>query len=208
MSVAVTFSGRYGDILWSLPTAREIAKIHGPVDFFMMKDFEGIAPLLNSQPYIAQARGLDGWNCLADGCGAQPREHPPISGYTQVFDLTYPCFPHAPLVDFIAIINRISFTQPVIPFLTTEPSTVQYDLAVSLKFRDKMEIFFKPLVEALEARLNRHLTYVETELLPWDKAASAIAASRLFVGDKSSNQVMAHGVCKPVLIYETNRDRV
>jgi len=206
MSVAVTFSGRYGDILWSLPTAREIAKIHGRVEFFTMEDFASICPLLETQSYITKAACIPGWKMMGDGCGAEPHEHPPLSGYDRIYDLTYPSFPTQPLIDWIAHTNNITFHESPIPFLEAAPAP-PIDITVDFKFPQKLDIFFMPFLQKLQEKLGRTITYEVTAQHKWIEAAQAIRASTLFVGDKSSNHVIAHGFGKPLLIYETARDR-
>lgn len=205
---AVTFSGKYGDILWALPTARELAKQYGPVDFAVMPAFQTICSLLMLQPYIANAFGLPGWEFANDSCGAQPREHPPMPGYERVIDLTYPSWPDAPLIQFTARIGGVALPDQVLPFLTSlEPCCKPpIDIAFAFKFSQKEQIFLEPLVEALSDRLGRPIS-TESCLLPWLDTATVISSAKLFVGDRSCNQVIAHGLGKPTLIYETDIGR-
>jgi hypothetical protein len=207
--VAVTFSGKYGDILWSLPTVRELAKMWGPVDFYCMPAFESICDLLKMQPYIGVARGLPGWGYQSDACGAQPREHPLISGYERVFDLTYPTWPDMPLVQFTAKTAGVALPDQPLPFLeNVAPCCLPpVDIAYNFKFPEKVEIFLFPLVRALSERLGRPVFAKGCMMPGWVDTALIISAARLFVGDRSSNQVIAHGLGKPTLIYETDTGR-
>ncbi len=45
-----TFPGRYGDIIWALPTVRGISEVEGPVDLLIAGEFASIVPLLEQQP--------------------------------------------------------------------------------------------------------------------------------------------------------------
>jgi hypothetical protein len=54
--------GRFGDILWALPTMRAIAEVYDqPVEFLTSATYEAIRPLLDQQSYI-DCTGFDpGW---------------------------------------------------------------------------------------------------------------------------------------------------
>lgn len=53
MKVLCTMPGKFGDILWSLPTVRAIAEAAGePVDFMISAAYGTLAPLLAHQPYL------------------------------------------------------------------------------------------------------------------------------------------------------------
>ncbi len=53
MKVLCTMPGKFGDIMWSLPTVRAIAKAAGePVDFMISAAYGTLAPLLAHQPYL------------------------------------------------------------------------------------------------------------------------------------------------------------
>jgi hypothetical protein len=73
-----TFSGKYGDILWSLPTARQIARVltAGQVDFAVMPYYENLLPLLRAQPYIANAFVIPNWLRTHSNHGDQPWQPP------------------------------------------------------------------------------------------------------------------------------------
>lgn len=216
MSVACTFPGKYGDLLWSLPTVRAIAALYAqPVDLWVMPAFASICPLLELQPYIRNAYGLPGWNYIDDACGARPLEHPPIPGYSHVFDLGYKSWPDRPLVEFIAWQagidpsgNPLPFIDP--PFVTAnddDPCGADPFVTLSFIFPQKVDIFWKPLAAEIERRTGKAPRAVYVPDLPWAPAAQAIKASNLFIGDRSANYVLAHGLGKPILTYETDSGR-
>ena len=71
-----TFSGKIGDILWSLPTVRELGKRYGPMDFAVMPQYESLLGLLDAQDYIEHAFVIPEWVCWGSPHGDQPWEAP------------------------------------------------------------------------------------------------------------------------------------
>lgn len=73
-----TFSGKFGDILWSLPTAKYIAeKIVGQsVDFAVMPYYANLLPLLVEQDYISKAFVIPHWLRVHSNHGDQPWQPP------------------------------------------------------------------------------------------------------------------------------------
>lgn len=212
MSVACTFPGKYGDILWSLPTARAIAALYGQsVDFWVMPAFESICPLLEQQPYIRNAYGLPTWHYVDDACGARPLEHPPLPGYSHVFDLGYKSWPDRPLVQFIAWQAGIDTSGDPLPFIQAPDNdplgVAEPYIAVAFNFPQKVEIFWKPLAEEIEKRTGKAPRAIFTPNLPWVPAATMIKGANLFIGDRASNYVLAHALGKPILTYETDLGR-
>lgn len=52
MKTLCTFPGRYGDLIWALPTMRAISRrIGAPVDLQIAGEFASIRPLVQQQPY-------------------------------------------------------------------------------------------------------------------------------------------------------------
>ena len=96
-----TFPGRYGDILWSLPTVRALSeKLGEPVTFYIGGEFKGLIPLLLQQPYIRAVEALPNW-------GLTPPEEwiAPLvlsSDVEELVHLGYRGWPHLPLPYFIA----------------------------------------------------------------------------------------------------------
>ncbi len=94
MDVLCTFPGRYGDLLWALPTIRAIARrIDGPVDVTIGGEFASIAPLLQLQPYLAAVASDPNWSI-------DRREAPFVPlGYEAVFHLGYRGWPNPNVVE-------------------------------------------------------------------------------------------------------------
>lgn len=59
MRILCTFPGKFGDLLWALPTIRALARRIGtPIDLLLAAPLASIVPLLQAQPYIGR--------CVAD----------------------------------------------------------------------------------------------------------------------------------------------
>lgn len=87
MKILCTMPGKFGDLLWSLPTVRAIAEqavkeIEGKplqgcfVDLGIMPEYRSLLPLLNVQPYISKAFVIENWICTGSHAGDQPWEAP------------------------------------------------------------------------------------------------------------------------------------
>lgn len=60
--VLATFPGKFGDLLWALPTVRAISRRVGePVDLMIGRDFASIHSLLTQQSYIGQCWAQPEW---------------------------------------------------------------------------------------------------------------------------------------------------
>lgn len=76
MSTLCTFPGRYGDLIWALPTVRAIARRMGEaVDLAVAAPFARICPLLAPQPYIGHCTALPHWT-VQDTAPISPRIPP------------------------------------------------------------------------------------------------------------------------------------
>lgn len=206
MKVLCTFSGHYGDILWSLPTARELAKRHGgKVDFAVMTAFASLVPLLESQSYIGKAFGIDEWKLENECFGCQPWQSPNFNGrdqYERVYDLTYKMHPHSMrLAEWTARQTaEVALPNLWVPFIEVQAhapvkNTVAYNF--NPMYGDIKSGFLHGLKTALPK-----LEFVETGKLSWIDAASLLEDAICFVGCRSSNYALAHGVGGKVLILE------
>lgn len=140
MKTLVTFAGQFGDILWSLPTAREIAG-NNKVDFGIMPGFKSLISLIEVQPYINKVFAIENWIETGRPHGCQPWEAPYIAAskittglnnevraeipYDKVYHLTYRTHPtkDQPLIDFIASQQGIKLTNPI-PFINLRNSII------------------------------------------------------------------------------------
>ena len=70
----VTHTGRFGDLLWALPSVRALAEVHGPVHLHVPGEFASLEPLLRVQPYIGEVSSDSAWHPGVDGW--QAPQHP------------------------------------------------------------------------------------------------------------------------------------
>jgi hypothetical protein len=99
--ILVTMPGKYGDILWSLPTARAIANAtSAPVDVMVAKPYLSLVPLLQQQPYIRVAMGNVYWEVQDTAPmtpSAPPRLPTGLGDYQKVINLGLTSWPEHPL---------------------------------------------------------------------------------------------------------------
>lgn len=226
--ILCTFSGKLGDILWSLPTVRKLAQIHGaPVDLGIMPQYVSLLSLLEHQEYIDKAFVIDNW-ILQHSChGDQPWEAPSLQGYDKTYHLAYRRHPRSnePLIDFIAMQQGLVLDEPVVPFINQNKwfaiPTTEYEKelarslsAFDLRFGDYVAIAFN--VDYAPEKLlflqtlfgDGNVVFVDVTKLSWDIAAFVIASASCYIGDRSSNWVLANGVGqKNIFIYEPHPNR-
>lgn len=81
MRILCTHPGRFGDILWALPTMRAIAEAYGqPVEFLTSAKYEAINKLVELQPYIACAEFDPAWQVI-ESAPMTPRVPPGADEY-------------------------------------------------------------------------------------------------------------------------------
>jgi hypothetical protein len=203
MRILLTFSGKFGDILWSLPAAREFFRRGHGVDLATMPKYAAIHPLVESQPYINKVFSLPDWSFRDDGCGAQPWEPPSVPpGYDEVHHLTYRARPTMPLIEHAPNFLGIQLGEPVLPFIYVKPVKRDSRLVAyswrSTTFGGHKQNPFDGIWER-----NPQIRWVETTGMPFEEAAKVIAGAAMFLGCRSSNYVIAHGVGQRCLTFET-----
>lgn len=217
--VLCTFSGKHGDILWSLPTVREIATTlgYGPVDFLMMPAYRALVPLLEQQEYIAKAGVIEDWNCTHSDYGDGPWQPPHYGkngdgGYERIFHLAYRWHPGLAepgmaLVDFIAKQQGIKLREQVVPFITApDYKRTTNSPSVAIGFNEQYQKQKDEFQEVLLAELQG-IQVVEVTKLEWPLAADVIKRAEIYIGDRSSNWVLAMGLGKDTITYEPHPAR-
>jgi hypothetical protein len=221
--VLTTFSGRFGDILWSLPTVRAIYQMVGgeKVDFGIMPPYRSLLSLLQMQPYIDEAFVIENWACEGSPFADQPWQPPKDAeaGYERCFHLTYRCHPgihrnpQVPLIDFTAEQQGIKLRDPI-PFI--EASVIEWGLEgerlghVAIAFSDGAPDLKKVFMDVLQDGLGRSGIVALTDVtkMSWPTAAAIMRDALCVVGSRSSNNVIAHGVGqKKIFIYEPESSR-
>lgn len=213
-----TFSGRNGDILWSLATAREISKQKNEkVDFAIMPQYKNLLPLIELQSYISEAYALEEWKCTGSPCGDQPWEAPVEEGkYNYVFHLTYRSHPGIggpamPLIDFIAWQQGVQLSEPVIPFITAAYENASFassnECVIPYAFNAMLRSEKEAFLNIAKARSAPNMFWRDMSQFDWRVAAKIISGAGIFVGDRSACWVLAVGLGVPTITYEPNVSR-
>lgn len=209
-----TFSGKFGDILWSMATLKALSeRDHTRYDFACMPAYRPLLPLLRQQSYICHADPVDDWHCTGSPYGDQPWQPPRWieTGRKYVQHLTYqtnPIFGQETLVDFIA---RQAAVSPSFPFLTIPPDGYIWasrKLRVAVGFSAADQPVKTAFLDQLMHRLGRSMYFLRlSDRMTWVEAAQLLNECCCFVGCLSAYHVLAHGLGKRVLVFEPNEDR-
>lgn len=224
--VLCTFSGKYGDIMWSMPTVRALAaRYEHKLDFCCMPQYENLLPLIQMQPYINKAFVLPEWKFEGSPFGDQPWQAPTDGlGYEHVFHLTYRSHPQVEcLADFTARQQCITLGDTWTPFLHLEEDRVEAtvfsisenrvrypDIVFGFNpdYHEYKSVFISRLTKSLQSLLGHEIVWKEVTTLPWIDAACAIKNAKVFVGCRSALMVVAHGFGKNVVTFEPNSARL
>jgi len=219
--ILCTFSGQLGDVLWSMPTVREQSRVSNlvgiKVDFATMPCCRSLVPLLKEQPYINEAFVLEEWEEKGRPFGCQPwlsPNFPERNDYDFVLDLTYRCHPYG---TFLAnwIFREAGWNRDLspddIPFLEVPRYAWSFGedipfpvvaVAFNDMFADKKQVFLAEVKHRLPT-----VAFIEVQKMDWIHAASVIRSAMGFLGCRSSNYVLAHGLGKRVLVFEPHPAR-
>lgn len=222
MRILCTFPGRFGDILWALPTVRALSEAHDtPIDLMIAGAYGALAPLLREQSYLGTVTADPLWE-VQQTAPMSPRTPPYIHyGWDAIYHLGYRGWPVLTLPDEIAEQHNIH-AAPTIridlarPWITAEP---WFELSHSLIVGFSDEHF--ELKYGLTHLLTRQAIGVPTgsgflccaegsrwqreggyEGVDWRESAQRIAACDLFLGCCSALHVLACALGKPCVIME------
>lgn len=220
MKILCTFSGRFGDILFSLPTVRQISRNYGTrVDMGIMPSYKTLLPLLKRQSYIQNTFTIDNWFCTGSPCGDQPWEAPldMLPGYDKVYHLTYRYHPHGnnPLIDFIAGQQSLVLDEPIVPFIETLDFPPYKETYIAFAFNDQYHEQKTRFLECLSSNLGRtglssgtEIRFFDVSKSEWSWARYGIKHALCFVGCRSANWVLANGVGqKNIIVYDPDLSR-
>jgi hypothetical protein len=213
MKILCTFPGKFGDILWSLPTVRAISRnVNEPVDFMVMQPYLSLTPLLEAQSYINKVIVNDAWLCTGSPHGDQPWEpqnnNMLLTEYDSVVNLGYRyhpgiCYIGKQVIDFLAHQQNITLEEQVCPFIEVKS---EYGGGIAYAFNPEYPDEKKRFWDIINNACG--LPVVDVTQLPWHAAAEVINSAMCFIGDRSSNYVLAHGVAqKAIYVYEPNPSR-
>lgn len=232
MSLLLTFPGRFGDLLWALPTVRAIAEQRGlPVDLAIAGEFASIAPLLRLQPYIKEVYPLDHWSLTPPDEWRAPVE---LKGtdWDEVIDLGYRGWPDCPLPYFVAKQAKVEIDLSR-PWITVPTLDWKWKLHVAFGFSECWFELKHGLIELLFGEqyknedgdpFNEGGYFVQQDpqfrsrgvftnsrwtteagygaTADWIDSAQRIQFGQVFFGDCSALHVLAVAMGKPVVICE------
>lgn len=230
MNVLATFPGRYGDLIWALPTVRALSRrLDQPVDLQIAGEFASIVPLLGAQLYLGRIYADPAWSLTP------PDEwHAPVptwvdTPYDYIFHLGYRGWPQRALP--FETLDNLHVSWPVgwariedrdldlqTPWITVLGPGAPCEVAVGFT-----EAWFElkyGLMLCLERRFDdRYPRLVltppgsrwQTEPLPgtlsvlagsWLDQARAIRNADRFLGDCSALHVLSVALGTPAIICE------
>jgi hypothetical protein len=224
VKVLATMPGRYGDILWSLPTVRALAERHGePVDFATSATHAQVIEIVGQQDYIGTAFAIEAWK-VVEGAPITPRLpydcHP--EGYHHAYHLGYDQWPMKPLAFEVAerfagvTVEMPGFLRPWIKVAPGPPRVCPLKLAIGwtdewfelkgglmvLLSNALYDAGIKVTTKSCPAPGSRWTTEVDGEGLSLLEAAQTIQDASLFLGDLSALAVIAAGMGKPRVLVE------
>lgn len=230
MTILASMPGRFGDILWALPTARLLAARHGTnVDFMTSPKYSSILELVQRQPYILETWAGEGWDVSSEDT-AQNRVPPECdcADYEEIYHLGYREWPRQSLPYEIRgnadLVDDLRLTEPWITVPGAARETEDTVIAVGFS-EEHIELKMGILLglagtDAFEDITWRFILpppgtphrawewvrglsdHVEFWQTDWEQAATAIASADLFFGCLSSMWVLANAVGTPTVIME------
>lgn len=229
MKILASMPGRYGDLLWALPTVRALAQTYDtPVTLLLSQKYSRLKDLLAQQAYIEQVLVAEEW-AVVETAPMTPRVPPTVpEGYDRVFHLGYPGWPEHSLPvtiwniawhqkpDADGELTPLDLETPWIHAdLDVEPVSVVYgwsDEWFELKYgvtllthRQWDEVIYAPHSRwTTEARSTK---YLFSEDRDWQEAACLIGAATVFVGCCSALHVLACALGTRCVLMEPNEAR-
>ena len=228
MNILCTFPGKFGDLIWALPTVRAISETYDePVNLVVSEMMGPIVPLLEQQPYIQQASAFQIWQ-VRDTAPMTPRKPPTEFNFDRIFHLGYDGWPMLDLPNEIAHIAYKQYDGEGLslfkgidldrPWITVNGPGASCEIAVG--FTDEWFELKVGLCQLLQGAKRPILQLApagsrwETEipgcpvlLCSWLQAARAIKHSAMFLGCCSALHVLACAMGKQTVVVEPNPHR-
>lgn len=223
--------GRYGDLLWSLPTARAIAEANGgQVDFAVSQKYGSIVSLLQRQSYIRHATCAFWWD-VRETAPITPWAFPEaedLPEYTQVIHLGYRGWPDQPLPYCLYAQTQREYPSLMmasldltVPWITVVNREEKYRCGIAIGFTDEyfeLKFGLTDLVDrAFRTTLPLYFLVAEgsrwhhegqVNPCPWNEAASRIHGADVFLGCCSALHVLAVAIGRPCVVMEPNPQRL
>ncbi len=235
MTILATMPGKFGDILWALPTVRLLAGRHKTkVDFMTSPAYSSILELVQHQGYILETWTAEDWT-IRETAPMTPQA-PPECGicgeYEKVYHLGYKEWPAQSLANEIR--DSVGFLED--PPLRLKRPWIQADdvchenTVIAVGISDEHIELKMGVLLGLIAQMPEEITWklllppkgmshrawewvevagypVEFHETTWIEAAGMIAAADLFFGCLSALWVLANAVGTPTVIMEPSVER-
>ncbi len=228
-SILASFPGKYGDVLWALPTIRAISeRYHTPVTLVLSATYgqHGFADLLNAQDYCRVVVDPE-WHPIegAETAAQVPpcAKTPPYCDYHYQLHLSYRGWPQLPLPVATQMLAQQSLDELLIidlrrPWITVStPYALQGLVAVGFS-DDWFELKFG-LVQLLRragvpiaatcfaygSRWDREAS--QEQSADWMRVARVFAGSRVVLACNSALHVLAVALGRPVVMMEPSEAR-
>lgn len=224
MSIACTFPGKFGDILWALPTVRAISETFGePVNLIVAEPYGSIVPLLLQQPYIQTAVAFPLWKVM-DTAPMTPRKPPIEFNFDRVFDLGYIGWPLKPLPFSTYELGQAQYGGILAPLDLRRPwisvPSISYGSRCVVGFTDEwFELKFG--IWTLLSRGAEYRDWLSISGIDgsrwrnegthgpstWVEAAQWIKGAEVFLGCCSALHVLSAALGKTTIVMEPNPNR-
>jgi hypothetical protein len=223
--ILCTHPGRYGDLLWALPTVRALSfSASQPIDLLLSPKYssESFRSLLARQLYIGSVIVANDWEVL-ETAPMTPRVPPSLpSGYDQIVHLAYEGWPSLtlPYETYRIAGEQVPIDWPLsldVPWIAApyEHSCNPYRLAVGFSdehFELKYGLYWLLRGHFVQNGEIGGLMNVcggprwsgVGHNSDWEAAASWIAQATVFVGCCSALHVLACAAGTPVVLLEPN----
>lgn len=234
MNICCTFPGRFGDLLWALPTLRAVAEVAGaPVALWTTAEYgtPSFVDLVSRQPYISAVYADRSWRVqqTAPMTPAQPPGPNPGLTYDRLLHLGYTGWPQHPLPQetYLAADEQLGIALPHLnlatPWITATPQNAPYGRVAG--FSDEWFELKYGCFQAVKRNLPTNYTRAETwtvlikpnsrwrqeteytSISDWEQAAAKMAGAKIFLGDCSALHVLAVALGVPVVVLEPSPER-
>lgn len=235
MKILCTFPGKFGDLIWALPTIRAIAEVVGePVDLMIAGAYASIVPLIQRQSYIGKVWAEIDW--LVENTAPMTPRIPPLSfedskDYDQIFHLGYRGWPETtlPRETFECAWNQAGVwfrTQGALHLDLTRPwieapYRIPHPIAYAVGFTDEHFELKYGLADLLYQHYLLHDRYPVNlsnsprwnaeggchGMFSWESAAAWLGSAPVFLGCNSALHVLARAMGVPVVMMEPNPHR-
>lgn len=229
--IACTFPGKFGDLLWALPTVRAISETYDePISLFVSRMLAPIGPLLELQPYVRSVEVCETWE-VRDTAPMSPRIPPIAFDFDRIFHLGLDGWPLAALPNEVEEIWQKQFRStgdhqtpaPIDlhrPWITVHRRGALKKVDLAVGFTDEWFELKYGICELLVQRgLDPYALFAQGSRWDleggwaaggasnWIESAQAIQDAKVFLGCCSALHVLSVALGKQTVVMEPNEHR-